>query len=107
MKYVAYGPWFTIETCPKCEEPVTHHEIYTLRCCSKCGHSGAIMLSYEVTTLRRAYIRKSWIPFRSKWVYEIKDRKARFGSGSGGGGFTRSSSSLALTAMAAATIAIF
>jgi hypothetical protein len=107
MKYVAYGPWFTLNTCPSCEEPVSHDEIYSRRCCSKCGHSGAIMLGFEVTTLRRAYIRKSWIPFRSKWVYEIKDRKARFGYGSGRGGFTSSSSSLALTTMAAATIAIF
>jgi len=106
MKYEAYGPWFTINTCPGCEEPVSRDDIYERRCCSNCGESGSIMLCYEVTTLRRAYIRKSLIPFRSKWVYEIKDRKGRFGGG-GGSGFTRSSSSLALTTMAAATIAIF
>lgn len=107
--FVAYGPWFTINTCPGCQEPVSREDIYDKRCCSLCGASGSILLPFEVTTLRRAYTRKSWIPFRSEWVYEIKRREARFGSYSGGhsGGYTVNSSSLSLMATTAACIAIF
>lgn len=106
-RYVAYGPWFTINTCPDCEEPVSHSDIYNNRCCSGCGASGPILLPYKVTTLRRAYTKKSWIPFVSEWVYEIKSREARFGSCGTqhyANAFTRSSSSLVMTA---AAIAIF
>lgn len=102
LKFTHYGPWFTVKTCPSCDEEVSRTEIYEKGCCSLCGHSDPILLEYNVTTLRRVYIRKSIIPFRSKWVYEIKDRKPRFGGGGGGGGgYTLGGGGMSLATVAA------
>lgn len=83
-KYVEYGPWFTYNSCPSCKSYVSDHEIYTLRCCKHCGASGVIMLEYCVTTTRRAYTKKSWLPWRNKFEMEVKSIKPRFSGGGGG-----------------------
>ncbi|ANA49138.1 hypothetical protein PMW_13 [Pseudomonas phage phiPMW] len=109
MKYVAYGPWFTYNACPQCERPVSSEDIYDRRCCPDCGRSGTVMLDYAVMTARRAYTKKTWVPFMSKYEIEIKGRKDRF---SGGGYSLGMSSHLSTIGMsnlttAAAVAAIF
>lgn len=107
-KILAYGEWTTVNTCPNCFEYVSRAEIYDNRCCRNCGESGVIMLAFNVTTIRRAYLRKSWIPFRSKYVVEVKCVEPRF---SGNGGHYVAPNHLrhsgANLTMAAAAISIF
>jgi hypothetical protein len=74
-EYIGYGPWVAVKCCPECGEAIDNDQIFNEKVCKSCGYNnGPHIIAYDTAIIRKAYIKKSFIPFFSKWEYQEKCR---------------------------------